>query len=156
MTRSRVFPVQERASPPEESVASRSGFPRVDFHSSRETLLFHSLIQEKQRGRGEKKWGITSSRELRGEGGLGFHRVDWRGFGPLNRSTCSARISRRQGSILVEWGCFPSCPGTYGRLREPPVQDGHCCHGFLYQPMPLRSLRKTFESCCCSNWTFYF
>lgn len=74
-------------------------------------LLFPLLIQERQKaGRktgGKKTHTVESGR---GERGLGFHWVDWRGFSPLNRSTCSSGISRRQSSILVEWGCLPITP----------------------------------------------
>lgn len=72
-------------------------------------LLFLLLIQEKAEG-GKKNKENIQSRVGERERGLGFHWVDWRGFGPLNRSTCSSGISRRRSSILVEWGCLPITP----------------------------------------------
>lgn len=59
---------------------------------------------------GKKNKENIQSRVGERERGLGFHWVDWRGFGPLNRSTCSSGISRRRSSILVEWGCLPITP----------------------------------------------
>lgn len=84
-------------------------FPRLTPDSILLSLL---LIQEKQKagrkteagklGREKKKQHTHTVESGRGERGLRFHWVDWRGFGPLNRSTCSSGISWRQSSILVE------------------------------------------------------
>ncbi len=81
-------------------------------HSGLRAFVSLPMIQERQKkGRKIGRGGTTDTEESgRGERGLGFQWVDWRGFGPLNRSTCSSGISRKQSSILVQWGCLPITP----------------------------------------------
>lgn len=57
-----------------------------------------------------------STESGRWERAMGFQWLDWRGFGPLNRSTCSSGISRKQDSILVHWACLPITVCPAGRL----------------------------------------
>lgn len=93
-----------------ESFGFLSGFPHVDFHSSFRTQCFCFSVRNPGKAKKEREKKLHTAESRRGESELGFQWVDWRGFGPLNRSTCSSGISRKQGSILVHWGCLPIMP----------------------------------------------
>ena len=51
--------------------------------------------KKKRKGKINNKAKAHTLQSDGGETVLGFQWVDWRGFGPLNRSTCSAGISRK-------------------------------------------------------------
>lgn len=58
-------------------------------------LLFLCPQSRKVRKSKKYKWKPHTLKSGGGERVLAFQRVDWRGFGPLNRSTCSSGISRK-------------------------------------------------------------
>lgn len=83
-----------------ESFGFLSGFPHAHFHSSfRTQCLCFSSHNPGRKNRGDIQQRVGKKEE-------GFQWVDWRGFDPLNRSTCSSGISWKQSSILVPWGCL--------------------------------------------------
>ena len=98
--------------------------------------LIHSLndfaslpiIQERQK-RGEFKWAEKTHtvESMRGTRGLGIQWVDWKGFDPLNRSTCSSGISRKHSSILVQRDVGPLALGPNGCLGVKQIPGALIC-----------------------------
>lgn len=82
-------------------------------------LLFPCPQSREGKKRKENKGNTRTVWSGRGDRVLGFLRLDWRGFGPLNRSTCSSGISRKQELYFCSVGMFAHhALGPNGCLSE--------------------------------------